>query len=72
MTFWHQQQIQLAERYLKWQYEKRGCPLPAPDELHRQAQTLVAQAHHIAQRTGRNVITIIKELIRDFKENKGV
>jgi hypothetical protein len=68
MTFWQQQQIQLAERFLKWQYEKKGCALPDPAELRRQSQNLVDEAHRVAQRTGRNVWTILKELIRDFKK----
>jgi len=68
MSFWRQQQIQLAERFLKWQYEKKASAIPDPEELRRQSQNLVEEAHRIAQRTGRNVITIIKELIRDFKK----
>jgi hypothetical protein len=68
MTFWQQQQIQLAERFLKWQYEKKELPTPPPGELRRQSQNLVEEAQRIAQRTGRNVFIIIKELIRDLKK----
>ena len=68
MSFLRHQQVQLAERFLKWQYEKKGHPLPDADELRRKSQTLVQEAQRIAQRTGRNVISIVKELIQDFKK----
>ncbi len=40
---------------------------PAP-ELQYQASRLVDEAHGIARRTGRNVISIIKEMIEDLRK----
>ena len=68
MNFWRQQQILMAERLLRWQYQKKALSLPDEGELRRQSQILVADAHRIAQRTGRNVLAIVKELIQDFKK----
>jgi hypothetical protein len=68
MSFWQRQQVGAATRYLRWQYEKKGVPVPEEKELARQAAALVDQAQSIAQRTGKNVLGIIKDLINDFKK----
>jgi hypothetical protein len=68
MGFWQQQKINAAIKYLRWQYEKQQRPLPADAELERQARALVDEAQQIARRTGRNVLVIVKDLIKDLKK----
>lgn len=58
----------MAERFLRWQYEKHDRPIPEAAELERQSQALVDEARRIAQRTGKNVIAIIKDMIAEFKK----
>ena len=67
MGFIKEQQKQLAIRFLTWQYEKRNLPVPSRIELEKHAAGIVEDAHRIARERGRNVITIIKEMIADIK-----
>jgi len=68
MGFIRQQEEKLAMRFLSWQYEKLNKPMPAGAELERQAAKIVAEAHDIARKRGRNVMSIIKDLIGDIKK----
>ena len=68
MGFIRQQEEKLAMRFLSWQYEKLKKPIPAEDVLERQAAQIVAEAHDIARKRGRNVMTIIKDLIAEIKK----
>ena len=67
MGFIKEQQKRLAIRFLTWQYEKRNLPVPSRIELEKHAAGIVEDAHRIARERGRNVITIIKEMIADIK-----
>ena len=67
MGFIKEQQKQLAIRFLTWQYEKRNLPVPSRIELEKHAVGIVEDAHRIARERGRNVISIIKEMITDIK-----
>jgi hypothetical protein len=68
MGFIRQQQEKLAARFLSWQYEKLNKPIPAEAELASQAARIVEEAHRIARERGRNVLSIIKDLIADIKK----
>jgi len=68
MGFFRQQEENLAIRFLSWQYQKWGKPIPADPELRLQAAKIVDDAHRIARQRGRNVISIMKELIGDLKK----
>jgi hypothetical protein len=68
MGFIRQQEEKLAVRFLSWQYEKLKKPIPAEAELARQAAKIVAEAHRIGRERGRNVLSIIKDLIADIKK----
>lgn len=70
MGFIRKQEERLAVRMLAWQYQRLDLPVPAIQELERQATKLVDDAHRIALERGRNVLTIIKELISDIKKVK--
>jgi len=62
------QEKRLAIRLLSWQYKRENLSLPAIEELERQADKLVDDAHRIARESGRNVMSIIKEMIADVKK----
>jgi hypothetical protein len=67
MGFIRQQEEKLAVRLLTWRYQKMNIALPARIELERQASQLVDDAHKIARERGRNVISIMKDLVGDLK-----
>jgi hypothetical protein len=68
MGFIRHQEEQLAIRFLTWQYQKKNIPVPKKSELERQAVRIVDDAHRIARERGRNVMSIIKELIDEVKK----
>ncbi|MDX2512400.1 MAG: hypothetical protein QNK25_10160 [Desulfobacterales bacterium] len=68
MGFIRQQEQKLAMRLLAWHYEKNGMVMPPISELGQQAERLVDDAHRIARERGRNVMSIIKELIGDIRK----
>ena len=70
MGFFMQQEKRLAVRLLIWQYQRMNIPVPAMEELQQQAARLVEDAHRIARERGRNVISILKEMIGDLKQKK--
>jgi hypothetical protein len=70
VSFFRQQENNLAIRLLTWQYQRMNIPVPAIEELEQQAARLVEDAHRIARERGRNVISIIKEMISDLKTKK--
>lgn len=66
MGFIRQQEERLAVRLLAWQYQRMNLPVPSLEELERQAGKLVDDAHRIARERGRNVISILKEMVVDL------
>jgi hypothetical protein len=68
MGFLKQQEERLAIRFLSWQYQKWGKPMPDEAELKLQASKIVTDAHRIARQRGQNVVSIIKELIADLRK----
>lgn len=68
MGFIRQQEEKLTMRFLSWQYEKLKKPVPPEAELSQQAAKIVAEAHDIARKRGRNVMAIIKDLISEIKK----
>jgi hypothetical protein len=67
MGFIRQQEEKLAVRLLTWRYQKMNIAVPAATELQHQAAKLVDDAHKIARERGRNVISIMKDLVEDLK-----
>jgi hypothetical protein len=70
MGFIRQQEKRLAVRLLIWQYQRMNIPVPAMEELEQQAARLVEDAHRIARERGRNVISILKEMVGDLTKKK--
>ena len=68
MGILRRQEKRLAIRLLSWQYKRVNLSLPAIEELERQADRLIDDAHRIARESGRNVMSIIKEMIADVKK----
>lgn len=66
LNFVRQQEQKLARRLLAWHYEKHSIPMPVSSELDRQARRLTDDAHRVARERGRNVLSIIKELVSDI------
>lgn len=65
--FIRKQEEKLAIRLLAWQYERHGRALHPYPEMQRLARKLVDDAHRIARERGRNVVSILKELINEDK-----
>ena len=70
MGFIRQQEERLAVRLLIWQYQRMNIPAPHMKELEQKAAKLVEDAHRIARERGRNVISILKEMIGDLTKRK--
>lgn len=70
MGFIRKQEEQMAVRFIRWQYQKADLPAPDPAILKRKAANLVDDAHRIAQERGRNVISILKEMLKDIKDKE--
>ena len=66
--FIRQQEERLAMRLLNWQYQRMKMKVPPEAELNRRAEKLVDDAHRIARERGRNVLSIMKELVEDVKK----
>ncbi|MFN2436576.1 MAG: hypothetical protein ABR513_05755 [Desulfotignum sp.] len=62
-----QQEIAFAKKLLAWKYEKSGIGLPDEAVLQAHAQKIVADAHEIAKKRGRNVLEILKAQINDIR-----
>ncbi len=60
--FVRKQEILFAKKLLTWKYENSGTGLPDDAALYAHAQQVVEQAHVIAQKSGKNVLDILKEL----------
>jgi hypothetical protein len=70
MGFFRQQEEKMAMRLLAWQYQRMKIEIPAEQELQSQAAKLVEDAHRIARARGRNVLSILKEMVQDVKKDK--
>ncbi|RJQ50169.1 MAG: hypothetical protein C4530_22070 [Desulfobacteraceae bacterium] len=68
MGFIRKQEERLAVRFLVWQYERLKIPAPPAEVLEKQAAKIVDDAHTIARERGRNVVSIIKELVQEIRK----
>ena len=68
MTFFRNQQINLAMRLLTWKYQRDDRSVPSPDQLKEQATSVVEEARRIAKARGQNIAGILKELVGDLKK----
>jgi hypothetical protein len=68
MGFIRRQEEQLAGRLLVWHYQRSKTVVPEARELNRLTVKLVDDAHRIAKDRGKNVLSIIKDLVKDLKK----
>jgi hypothetical protein len=68
MGFIRRQEIQLAIKFLVWQYQKANLSVPEHSALEQQAGKIIDEAHRIARERGGNILSIIKELAADIKK----
>jgi hypothetical protein len=68
MGFIRRQEEKLALQYLIWSYQKDQHPLPNAKQLQQLASKLVDDAHRIALERGRNVVSIMKELVKEMAD----
>lgn len=57
------QEEKVARKLLLWQYQKKGIMPPSGSDLDRRVCRLVDEAHRIGADRGRNVLSILKELV---------
>jgi hypothetical protein len=65
--FVRHQEIAFARKLLVWKYQNSGIALLNEAELQTHAQKIVADAHEIAKKRGRNVLEILKAQINDIR-----
>ncbi|EMS80745.1 hypothetical protein [Desulfotignum phosphitoxidans] len=66
--FIRQQEIAFAKKLLVWKFQKTGTALPDDALLSAHAEKIVADAHVIARKRGKNILEIVKHQIDDFKK----
>jgi len=67
MGFIRKQEERLAIRLLEWKYKKINQPVPDMCELKQLAGNIVDEAHRIARERGKNVVSIMKEMVGELK-----
>jgi hypothetical protein len=68
IDFVKRQEERLALRLLKWHYQRNNIPKPPEKELEIRSVQLVEDAHRIARERGKNMLSILKELIENLKQ----
>lgn len=66
--FIRRQETAIARKLLIWKYEQSGTPLPGEAALSAQARQVVDEAHVIAKKRGRNILDILKDLVKDVQK----
>ncbi|MBU0992914.1 MAG: hypothetical protein KJ737_10515 [Proteobacteria bacterium] len=66
--FIRKQEIRMTVKLLKWHYERQKLNLPDSGYLDKQAAGIVDEAHRIAKERGKNVVEIVKDLIKNLKK----
>ncbi len=65
--FVRKQEVAFAKKLLIWKYEKSGRAQPDDAVISAHAKKVVEDAHIIAKRSGRNVLEILKDSLKDMK-----
>ena len=66
--FFRRHEQRLAVRLLAWQYERQGLARPPSSHLEQEASRIVDDAHRIARDRGRNILSVIRELVADLRK----
>jgi hypothetical protein len=65
MGFIRRQEENMAARLIQWHQSQKNMPPLAPEELAQKSADLVDEAHRVARHRGKNVLTIMKEMVAD-------
>lgn len=65
--FVRKQEVSFARKLLVWKYEKAGAALPGKAVISAHAEKIVDDAHIIAQKSGSNVLEILKDTVKDIR-----
>ena len=65
MGFIRRQEEKMAARLIQWHQSQKDLPPLSPDELAQKSSVLVEEAHRVARHRGKNVLTIMKEMVAD-------
>ncbi len=66
--FIRKQEIAFARKLLVWQYQTTGKALPDEAALSAHAEKVVKEAHMIAEKSGHNIMEIIKSRLKDIQK----
>ncbi|MGD9330875.1 MAG: hypothetical protein PVJ53_06165 [Desulfobacterales bacterium] len=66
MRFIRRQEEKMAARLIQWYQQQQSLPPLTAEELARKSAHLVEEAHRVARHRGKNVWTIMKELVADM------
>ncbi len=70
MGFIRDQEERLVVSLLTAKYQKKNLPVPDISELKRQAARIVDETHGIARERGKNVVSIVKDMVEDLRRSK--
>ena len=70
MSFIRRQEEKVATRLIQWYQQKQAIPPLSPDELARKAAVLVDEAHRVARHRGKNVLSIMKDMVSDVMKKQ--
>ena len=70
MGFIRDQEERLVVGLLTAKYQKKNLPVPDISELKREAARIVDEAHGIARKRGKNVLSIVKDMAEEMRRSK--
>jgi len=65
MGFIRRQEEKMAARLIQWHLSQKALPPLAPEELAQKSSDLVDEAHRVARHRGKNVLSIMKDMVAD-------
>jgi len=68
MGFIRDQEKRMIVGLLTAKYQKKNLPVPDISELNRQAARIVDEAHGIARERGKNVLSIVKDMVKEIRK----
>ena len=65
MGFIRRQEEKVAARIIQWHQQQQAGTILSPEELAQKASLLVDEAHRVARHRGKNLLSIMKEMVGD-------
>ena len=65
MGFIRRQEEKVAARIIQWHQQQQNETPLSSEELVKKASVLVDEAHRVARHRGKNLLTIMKEMVAD-------